>query len=533
MIRKHITEKYSVSEQITLGDIDTLAVSGVTLIICNRPDEEESEQLTFADIAAYAKTKNIEALHIPFAGGQMTASDVVEMKLGLKDANNVHAYCRSGNRSTLIWQAVQDLPSSEQTSISQTSTTSATHYDVVIVGAGTAGISTAASLLKRQPNLNICLVDPAENHYYQPGWTLVGGGVFKAAKTRRNMADVIPSGTKWLKESVQSFSPDLNQVSLQNGQLLSYDFLVVAAGIQLNWNAIEGLTETLGRNGVTSNYRYDLAPYTWELVQNLKGGNAIFTQPPMPIKCAGAPQKAMYLSCDHWLKNRRQKDISVSFYNAGAVLFGVAAYVPALQSYIEKYQVNTHFSHNLVKVDGPNKLAYFATTDQDGEPTIIEQAFDMLHVCPSQSAPDFIRNSPLVDAAGWVDVDKETLQHTTYKNVWSLGDVSNSPNAKTMAAVRKQAPIAAHNIIEAMKGREANAVYDGYGSCPLTVERGKIVLAEFGFGGKLLPTFPKWLNNGTKPTYLAWVLKEDLLPPFYWHGMLKGHEWFVAPTLRK
>lgn len=539
MLRKQITDNYSVSEQINLDDIDTLAKSGVTLIICNRPDGEEEGQLPFADVAAYAEEKNIKAEHIPFAGGQMTASDVTAFQAAIQNAENVHAYCRTGNRSSQIWQAAQEASTTE-TPIAQDNKApskednkTTAQYDVVVVGAGSAGISTAASLLKRKPGLKICLIDPAESHFYQPGWTLVGGGVFKAANTRRNMADVIPAHTKWLKEAVKTFLPNENKVVLENGQKIAYQYLVVAAGIKLNWDAIEGLSETLGRNGVTSNYRYDLAPYTWDLVKNLNGGKAVFTQPPMPIKCAGAPQKAMYLSCDHWLMNDKLKDINVSFYNAGAVLFGVADYVPALESYIQKYQVNTHFTHNLVKVDGPNKRAYFATTDKDGEKSIVEAEFDMLHVCPPQTAPDFIRNSPLVDAAGWVDVDKETLQHTQFKNIWSLGDVSNTPNAKTMAAARKQAPVVAQNIADAIDGNTLRAIYDGYGSCPLTVERGKIVLAEFGYGGKLLPTFPTWLNDGTKPTYLAWVLKEDLLPPFYWHGMLKGYEWFVKPTMRK
>lgn len=539
MLRKKITDNYSVSEQISLDDVDALAESGVTLIICNRPDGEEEGQLPFADVAAYAEEKNIKAEHIPFAGGQMTASDITAFQAAIQDAENVHAYCRTGNRSSQIWQAAQEASATE-TPIAQDNKApskednkTTAQYDVVVVGAGSAGISTAASLLKRKPGLKICLIDPAESHFYQPGWTLVGGGVFKAPNTRRNMSDVIPAHTKWLKEAVKTFLPDENQVVLENGQKIAYQYLVVAAGIKLNWDAIEGLSDTLGRNGVTSNYRYDLAPYTWELVKNLNGGKAVFTQPPMPIKCAGAPQKAMYLSCDHWLKNDKLKDINVSFYNAGAVLFGVADYVPALESYIQKYQVNTHFTHNLVKVDGPNKRAYFATTDKDGEKSIVEAEFDMLHVCPPQTAPDFIRNSPLVDAAGWVDVDKETLQHTSFKNIWSLGDVSNTPNAKTMAAARKQAPVVAQNIADAIDGNTIRAIYDGYGSCPLTVERGKIVLAEFGYGGKLLPTFPTWLNDGTKPTYLAWVLKEDLLPPFYWHGMLKGYEWFVKPTMRK
>lgn len=528
MLRKQITDNYSVSEQISLDDVDALAESGVTHIICNRPDGEEEGQLPFADVAAYAKEKNIHAEHIPFAGGQMTASDITAFQAAIQNAENVHAYCRTGNRSSQIWQAAQDA----STASSSQGNAATTQYDVVVVGAGSAGISTAASLLKRKPGLKICLIDPAESHFYQPGWTLVGGGVFKAANTRRNMADVIPAHTKWLKASVKTFLPNDNLAVLENGQKIAYQYLVVAAGIKLNWDAIEGLSETLGRNGVTSNYRYDLAPYTWDLVKNLNGGKAVFTQPPMPIKCAGAPQKAMYLSCDHWLKNDKLKDINVSFYNAGAVLFGVADYVPALEGYIQKYQVNTHFTHNLVKVDGPNKRAYFAITDKDGEKSIVETEFDMLHVCPPQAAPDFIRNSPLVDAAGWVDVDKETLQHTQFKNIWSLGDVSNTPNAKTMAAARKQAPVVAQNIADAIDGNTLRVIYDGYGSCPLTVERGKIVLAEFGYGGKLLPTFPKWLNDGTKPTYLAWVLKEDLLPPFYWHGMLKGYEWFVKPTMR-
>lgn len=526
MLRKQITDHFSVSEQITLNDVETLAQAGVSLIICNRPDNEEEGQIPFDEVEAFAATKNIEAVHIPFSGGQMKDSDVALFKEAISGSYNIHAYCRTGNRSSTIWQAAHHQAESEIQVQHEA-------FDVVIVGAGTAGIATASSILKRQSNTRICLIDPATNHYYQPGWTLVGGGVFKAESTRKNMSDVIPNNTKWLRESVESFQPENNTVSLGNGKVISYKQLVVAAGIKLNWEAIEGLTDTLGRNGVTSNYRYDLAPYTWELTCNLKKGKAIFTQPPMPIKCAGAPQKAMYLSCDYWFKNNQLSKLNVSFYNAGAVLFGVSEYVPALMQYIEKYQVDTYFKHELIKVDGPNKKAFFSRVDDEGKSTVIEESFDMLHVCPPQTTPDFIKNSPLVDDAGWVDVDKETMQHKSFSNIWSLGDVSNTPNAKTMAAVRKQAPVVAQNIVNALQSRQGIAIYDGYGSCPLTVEKGKIVLAEFGYGGVLMPTFPNWLNKGAKATKLAWILKEDLLPPFYWHGMLKGHEWFVKPKMRK
>lgn len=528
MLRKNITEQYSVSEQITLEDVETLASSGVDLIICNRPDGEEDGQLSFAEVEQKASELGVKAVHIPFAGGQMKDTDVLAFDEVIKDAKQIHAYCRTGNRSTKIWEASHAANSD----MLNAANADAELFDVVVVGAGSAGIAMAASLLKRKSSLRIVLVDPATNHYYQPGWTMVGGGVFKAPQTSRTMAEVIPSGVKWIKEAVTSFYPESNKVLLENGKFLAYQQLVVAAGLKLNWEAIEGLPETLGKNGVTSNYRYDLAPYTWQLVQELKGGKAVFTQPPMPIKCAGAPQKAMYLSCDHWFKNGALKDIEVSFYNAGGVLFGVKEYVPALESYVKKYNAQLKLNNRLVKVDGPNKMAYFVTANEAGEEVVVETKFDMLHVCPPQCAPDFIRTSPLADAAGWVDVDQHSLQHKTYPNVWGLGDVTNTPNAKTMAAARKQAPVVAQNIFDVFEGRKARAVYDGYGSCPLTVERGKIVLAEFGYGGKLLPTFPKWFNDGTTPTWFAWFLKEDLLPPFYWHGMLKGREWFVKPEMK-
>lgn len=403
-------------------------------------------------------------------------------------------------------------------------------YDVVIVGAGSAGIATAASLHKRNASASIALIEPSDVHYYQPGWTMVGGGVFGPEKTHKNMQDVIPSYTTWVKDAVASFDPDNNTVTTEGGKILSYGHLVVAPGLKLNWAAVEGLEETLGKNGVTSNYRFDLAPYTWELVQGLKQGKAVFTQPPMPIKCAGAPQKALYLSASEWFTSGRLKDIDISFFNAGGVLFGVADYVPALMGYMDKYNVDLQFNNNLIKVDGESKTAWFKATNEAGEESVVSTTFDMLHVCPPQCAPDFIRDSSLSDDAGWLDVDPGSLQHTQYSNVWGVGDVMNTTNAKTAAAARKQAPVVAQNIANALAGTATQVAYDGYGSCPLTVERGKIVLAEFTYGGKVSPSFPSWFNEGTEPTKLAWTLKASVLPPLYWNAMLKGHEWLAAPN---
>ena len=548
---KQIENNYFVSEQITVDDMDDIKQQGIRSIICNRPDGEASDQPTHTEIESIAKQHGIEFRYIPIDKGMIRDEQVNAFTRAFDELPRpILGYCRSGMRSTSLWS----LANASQIDLNEIlEKTAAAGYDIrpltkrilnggeltvdnpslshdiVIVGGGAAGIAVASSLLKRRSGLDIAIVEPSDTHYYQPGFTMVGGGIFDAQTTVKTMAHQIPAGVKWIKAAVAAFEPEHNAVILEGCRVVGYKQLIICPGLKLNWAGIEGLEETLGQNGVTSNYRFDLAPYTWELVKNLKSGNALFTQPPMPIKCAGAPQKAMYLSADHWFKSGCLNKIDIQFFNAGPALFGVKEYIPALMEYVKKYNAKLNFGHNLVKIDGPKKKAWFSKTNADGETEIVGQSFDIIHVCPPQQAPDFIRASKLVDEAGWVDVDTQTLRHKRFDNIYALGDVTNTPNAKTAAAARKQAPIVAHNLLTFMDARNTPALYDGYGSCPLTVERGKIVLAEFGYGGKLLPTFPKWLLNGLKPSRLAWFLKEILLPPIYWKGMLKGREWLVKP----
>ena len=552
---KKITDKVSVSPQITAKDMEAIKAAGFRAIICNRPDGEGADQPSFEEIETAARNAGIEARYVPVTSGMVKDEDVSAFSAALKDLQRpVLAYCRTGTRSATLWSFHESKkrPMSEILAATKAAgydmngvarrianggktptDTGDVHFEVVIVGAGAGGISVAASLKSRKPGLNIAIIDPADIHYYQPGWTMVGGGIFDAQSTAKTMGSLIPKGVHWLKSAVAAFEPENNAVILDGCRVVKYDRLVVCPGLKLDWDKVEGLVETLGRNGVTSNYRYDLAPYSWQLVQQLKKGRALFTQPPMPIKCAGAPQKAMYLSGDAWFRNGALKDIDIQFMNAGGVLFGVKDYVPALMNYVERYDASLNFFHNLVAVDGPAKKATFKVSRPDTDPTEVTVEFDMMHVCPPQTAPDFIRVSPLADAAGWVDVDQATLRHRTYENIWSLGDVMNAPNAKTAAAARKQAPTVADNIVADIAGRSAVAQYDGYGSCPLTVERGKIVLAEFGYGGVLKPSFPSFLLDGTKPSRAAWFLKETVLPPIYWKAMLKGKEWMAKPEKLK
>ena len=552
---KKIDKEISVSAQIAPSDLQALAEAGFKAVICNRPDGEGNDQPLFHEIEEAAQAAGLNAHYLPVETGKVGDEDAEHFGELLDSLPKpVLAYCRSGTRSVTLWSlsrggklplpdilsatsdAGYDMSGVVRRIANQGRTPTEAidaRHDLVIVGAGAAGIAVASSLLGRDALLDIAIIDPADIHYYQPGWTLVGGGVFEAADTVRTLSSVLPAKVHWIKAAVAAFEPERNVVVLEGCRIIEYKRLIVCPGLKLDWHKVEGLVDTLGKHGVTSNYRFDLAPYTWQLVQQMKEGQALFTQPPMPIKCAGAPQKALYLSADHWNRNGRLKNIDIAFYNAGGVLFGVREYVPALMSYIEKYGAELQFNHNLVAIDGPAKKAWFKKTDSNGGEEMVEREFDMIHVCPPQCAPDFIRVSPLADAAGWVDVDQNTLRHKTFENVWSLGDVMNAPNAKTAAAARKQAPIVAQNVMNDMRSKSDVSHYDGYGSCPLTVERGKIVLAEFGYGGKLLPSFPSWLIDSQKPSHLAWLLKEKILPPVYWSAMLKGREWLVKPETVK
>lgn len=392
-------------------------------------------------------------------------------------------------------------------------------HRIVIVGGGSAGITVAAELKRKDAKLDVAIVEPSGSHSYQPGWTLVGAGVFTRKQTEREEQSLIPSGVTWIKAAVSGFDPDNNLVRLSDGRALGYDYLVACPGLKIDWDAIQGLKETLGKNGVCSNYRADTAEYTWRLIQDFQGGTALFTQPGMPIKCAGAPQKIMYMMADHLRRRGKLKASTLKFCLAGEALFGVPFFVPPLQRAVDEYGIDVCYRHNLIAINGPAKAALFSVTDKDGAARDVEMRFDMIHVVPPQTGLDVVRESPLANAAGWIEVDPATLRHVRYPNVFSLGDAASTTNAKTAAAVRLQSPVVVANLLAAMQDKAMAKTYDGYGSCPLTVALGKIVLAEFAYGGKVTPSFPL---DPRVPRKSMWYLKTKFLPWLYWSHMLKG-----------
>ncbi|MBE7213345.1 MAG: NAD(P)/FAD-dependent oxidoreductase [Gluconacetobacter diazotrophicus] len=405
-------------------------------------------------------------------------------------------------------------------------------FDVVIVGGGAAGITVAAGLRKHARggrDLSVAIVEPAADHYYQPGWTLVGAGVFSMEQTRRDEASLIPRGVSRVRAAAAGFEPERNRVVLANGMQVGYRALVVCPGLQLNWDKIDGLRDALGRNGVCSNYSVEHAEYTWRCIQDLDGGDALFTQPAMPIKCAGAPQKIMYLAADHLRRQGRLDRTRLGFFLPGDAIFGVPYFVPTLLDTVKRYGISVNYKHTLKAVDGPARKAIFTVTGPDGTTNEVVRPFTMLHATPPQGAPDFIRESPLANEAGWVAVDPATLQHPRYPNVFALGDAAGTTNAKTAAAVRLQAPVVVRRVVAALSGGEATATYDGYGSCPLTTAYGEVVLAEFTYGGKVEPSFPL---DPRVPRRSAWLLKTRFLPHLYWSWMLRGSEVDVPHRAR-
>ena len=432
------------------------------------------------------------------------------------------------------------------------------HFQVLVIGAGTAGIM-VSSMLKRKNNaLQIAIIEPSETHFYQPAWTLVGANTYNYDKTSRPMASLIPKGVEWIKEYADKFEPKSNKIITRKGNEFTYDYLVVAPGLKIAPDMIEGLQEAMDKGSVCSNYTDP--NYTWKLLKDFKGGTALFTQPATPIKCGGAPQKIMYLADEHFRKIGVRKHTDIVFALPSGSIFGVKIIADTLMNVVDKKDINVRFFHRLVKVDADKKIAWYeidkdltaggCVTIADGDEASLDRDiqynykdvkvtregdrygihFDMMHLAPPQCAPDFITNSPLASETGWVDVNKGTMQHTKFSNIISLGDVSNLPTSKTGAAIRKQAPVVVENILKLIETNNLSAKeYKGYTSCPLVTGYGKMVLAEFDYNQNFEPDpklkqFPLMIEDSSKEHWRLWMLKKYGLPYLYWNKMMKGIE---------
>lgn len=411
------------------------------------------------------------------------------------------------------------------------------HYQVLIIGGGTAGIMVAAQLKRKQKNLSVGIIEPSPDHWYQAAYTLVGAGTYDYNKTRRDTASLIPQGVDWIRDYATSIDPDTHSVLTKNAGTLQYDYLVVAPGLVMDYDAMPGLTEAMKTEVVCSNYTDPKK--TWKVLQEFKGGNAVFTQPSTPIKCGGAPQKILYLADDYFRKSGVRSRTNMIYATPGTVIFGTKEFAETLMQVVNRKEIILKLFYNPVKIDSTIRTIYFEYKkdavflpeeqihETMGSDQLIQMPYEMLHLAPPQAAPEFIRKSELSipegAGKGWIDVDPETLEHKRFPNVYALGDVASLPTAKTGAAVRKQAPVVVDHIIQSINGKISASSYNGYSSCPLVTGYGKMLLAEFKYGNvrDSDPLLSKFVDT-TKEQWSMWLLKKYALPYLYWNQMMKG-----------
>jgi len=402
---------------------------------------------------------------------------------------------------------------------------------LAIVGGGCGGSAIAARFSRVLGSGQVAVIEPQKEHYYQPGFTLVAGGIMQLESLIREEKDVLPSRVKWIQSSVDEFNPSKNQLKLSNGETVDYDFLVIATGIELRFDMIKGLPAALDTKGVCSIYSPKYAQKTFQEIQSFKGGKALFTFPNTPIKCAGAPQKICYLAEDYWRKHGIRGKVDISYNTTLAKIFGIEVYANALMKIINSRGIKLNTRTNLIAVDPERRVATFELLDENGR--TVEKEYDLLHVGPPCSPVESLRKAAasedkLVDANGWVDVDPKTLQSRAYKNVFAIGDCTNTPNAKTAAAIASQFRALKKNLSAVINGKPLTAQYDGYASCPLVVSSNKVILAEFGPNGPM-ETLP---INQARPMIISYWMKKYIMPVLYWKLLVKGY-WNGPSTIRK
>jgi sulfide:quinone oxidoreductase len=400
-----------------------------------------------------------------------------------------------------------------------------TNARIVIIGAGAAGTALANRLVGRLEGAQITLIDPRAQHYYQPGLSLVAAGLKPADYVVSQTTDWLPSGVTLIAESVAAVDPEAKTVSTDSGQTLAYDYLVVAPGLILDHDAIEGFSlDMVGENGIGALYAGpDYAARTWTAASRFveEGGRGVFVRPETEMKCAGAPLKHTFLIDDRLRRAGNRENAEIVYAAPQTALFGVPIVAEKVRMLFEDRGVETRMSHTLRAVDAGRKIATF--TDADGFSH--EEEYDYLHVIPPQRAPEFVVQSGLSWAdrwtdQGWVECDMATMRHLRYPDIWALGDVAGVPKGKTAASVKFQVPVVEDHLIAAIEGREGTATYDGYTSCPMITRIGRAMLIEFDYHNNLVPSFPG-LIAPLEELWISWLMKEVALKATY-NAMLRG-----------
>ncbi len=399
-----------------------------------------------------------------------------------------------------------------------------TSAHIVILGAGAAGTTLANRLSDRLDGAKITLIDGRKSHLYQPGFTLIAAGLKPEGYSVSDTAAWLPKGAEWIAEAAAEIDPEAKTVTTQSGKSVSYDYLIVATGLVLDHDAIEGFSlDLVGREGIGALYAGpDYAAKTWQAASAYidGGGKGLFTRPATEMKCAGAPLKHTFLIDDIARTRGQRGKMEVTYAANNNTLFGVPIVSEKVRTLFGQRGIDAAYSHVLKAIDPGKRIATFTTPG--GE---TEMDYDYIHVIPPQRAPDAVRNSPLPWAdkwtdQGWMEVDKHTLRHARYPEVFACGDVAGVPKGKTAASVKWQAPVVEDHLVAQIAGRESGASYDGYTSCPLITRVGRAMLIEFDYNNDLVPSFPGVIAP-LEELWISWLMKEVALKATY-NAMLRG-----------
>ena len=399
-----------------------------------------------------------------------------------------------------------------------------TRARIVIIGAGAGGTALANRLVRRLDGAQITLIDPRAQHLYQPGLTLVATGLKPADYVTSKTTDWLPHEATLVPEKAAAIDPVAKTVATDSGQVLEYDFLVVAPGLILDHDAIEGFSlDMVGQNGIGALYAGpDYAARTWQAASKFteEGGVGLFTRPETEMKCAGAPLKHTFLIDDITKRSGNGGKIDMHYAAPQTSLFGVPIVSEKVRMLFEDRGIDSHYQHTLKAIDAEARRATFDTPDG---PTEID--YDYIHVIPPQRAPEVIRQSGLSWAdkwtdQGWVECDMASLRHLRYPEIWALGDVAGVPKGKTAASVKWQVPVVEDGLVSAIEGTDPTATYNGYTSCPMITRVGRAMLVEFDYNNDLVPSFPGIIAP-LEELWISWLMKAVALKATY-NAMLRG-----------
>lgn len=400
-----------------------------------------------------------------------------------------------------------------------------TQARIVIAGAGAAGLAAASRLSQALDGAKITLVDARKEHFYQPGFTLIASGIKPTNYVVSSTREYIPSGVELIEARVAEFDPDGNKIVTDSGQTLTYDYLIVATGMTLEYGLIEGMDENLiGKEGIGSIYHSPAGAHaTWQSMSAFadRGGRGVFLRPATEMKCAGAPLKYTFITEDYLTRRGSRSKAEVVYNSNSQALFSVPIVSEKVRMLFQSRNIKVNYGRVLKAIDPGRRIATFSTSEGTEE-----QNYDFIHVIPPMRAPAAIRNSPLPwrtgawAAEGWMEVDKGTLRHVRYSNVFGVGDIAGVPKGKTAASVKWQVPVAVDHLVAEIAGKRSDALYTGYTSCPLITRLGRAMLVEFDYQNNLVPSFPGVIAP-LEELWTSWVMKTMALKPTY-ISMLRG-----------